>query len=70
MLPSLRLGRCVAHLGVDADSVGCSQMEEVAGPRPQTAQLQSHLRFVAAKLAPLVNANETAELRVRCTPLS
>lgn len=42
----------------------CLQMEEVAGPRPQTARLQNHLRFVQSKLAPLVNPNEIAELRV------
>ena len=42
-------------------------MEEVAGPRPQTTQLQSHMSFVQAKLGPLVNANEIAELRVSRT---
>lgn len=42
----------------------CLQMEEVVGPRPQTAHLQKHLRFIQSKLAPLVNANEIAELRV------
>ncbi|KAL3149292.1 hypothetical protein ABBQ32_002107 [Trebouxia sp. C0010 RCD-2024] len=53
---------------VDLEVLGSTmfdlEMEEVASPRTQNAQLQNHLNIVQQKLAPLLNAHEIAELRL------